>query len=55
MVTEYEFKKITGKDYVPSGWTRKGDRRTINRYSPQSKVPLPPQDFNWGEYKLRTR
>ena len=55
MVTESEYRRITGYKYNPVGWGRSTATagRKANRDAGQTTVPLPPQDFNWGEIKPR--
>ena len=57
MVTEYEYRRITGRKQVPKGYGRNtGGRvnnktRNINKGAPQVRVPLHPQIFNWGDQR----
>tara|TARA_Y100000748_G_C15383740_1_gene444703 strand:+ start:160 stop:852 length:693 start_codon:yes stop_codon:yes gene_type:complete len=56
MVTESEYRRITGRKYNPSGWGRSTATagRKANRNSGQTMVPLPPQNFNWGKFEPRS-
>jgi hypothetical protein len=49
-VTHHDFLKITGKN-IPKGFGRKGRSlgKSGNKKSKASLVPLPPQEFNWGQ------
>jgi|APSaa5957512535_1039671.scaffolds.fasta_scaffold16718_3 hypothetical protein len=55
MVTENEYLKITGARFIPRGYGRRGGRNReggrINRNikHKDTMIPLPPQEFNWGE------
>jgi hypothetical protein len=61
MVTENEYKKITGEKYLPHGrYMGRSTSRTSkmsdgygkgynNRGDAQANIPLPPQDFHWGD------
>ena len=55
MVTENEWLRITGARFIPKGHGRKGGRNRdggrVNRdlRNKSTMIPLPPQDFNWGD------
>jgi len=52
VVTEAEYREITGVKYLPPGYGRATGRRRTKVSaggSPQGFIPLPPQEFNWGE------
>jgi len=57
MVTEYEYRRITGRNQVPKGYGRSLGGRTNNKTrneekgTPQVRVPLQPQIFNWSNHK----
>ncbi len=57
MVTEYEYRRITGRKQVPKGYGRSLGGRTNNKTrneekgTPQVRVPLQPQIFNWSNHK----
>jgi hypothetical protein len=54
MVTENEYRRITGKN-IPRGYGRRAGRnrggQRINRdiRHKMTMIPIPPQEFNWGE------
>ena len=55
-VTEAEFLRITGKKYLPPGYGRSTGVKRKKKSAGGGKnkyIPLPPQDFNWGPYKLQ--
>ncbi|MDC0962840.1 hypothetical protein OAR96_01850 [Euryarchaeota archaeon] len=61
MVTENEYKQITGEKYLPQGrYMGRSTSRTSkasdgfgkgynSRGGAQANIPLPPQDFDWGD------
>ena len=61
MVTEKQYKKITGEKYLPQGrYMGRSASRTSKlsegygkgyntRGDAQANIPLPPQDFHWGD------
>jgi len=57
MVTEYEYRRITGRKQVPKGYGRSLGGRTNNKTrdtqkgAPQVRVPLQPQIFNWSNHR----
>ena len=57
MVTEYEYRRITGRKQVPKGFGRAtGGRvnnttRKMNKGASQIRVPLQPQIFNWSDHR----
>lgn len=55
MVSHSEYFQATGRKYAPKGHGRKGNSagRKANLLAAQNKVPLPPQEFNWGQIKSR--
>ena len=61
MVTEKEYRRITGRDYVPKGYGRNTGGRpskanvgfgkgTYNQGDGSANIPLPPQHFDWLEF-----
>lgn len=57
MVTEYEYRRITGKKQVPKGFGRATGGRVNNKTrrirggASQIRVPLQPQIFHWGDHR----
>ena len=57
MVTEYEYRRITGRKQVPKGYGRIGGGRTNSKTRTEDegtsrvRVPLQPQIFNWSNHK----
>lgn len=57
MVTEYEYRRITGKKQVPKGYGRSLGGRVNNttrkkrQGASQVRVPLQPQIFNWSYHR----
>ena len=51
MVTEDEYRRITGKARLPK-YTGRGTGRRVSIAQGggrQARIPLPPQKFNWGQ------
>ena len=63
LVTESEYKKITGKSRVPRGLGRAGGGRPSKasekfgtgrrKIGDNRGIPLPPQEFKWGPYQRK--
>ena len=57
MVTEYEYRRITGRKQVPKGFGRATGGRVNNKTrrirggASQIRVPLQPQIFHWGDHR----
>ena len=49
LVSEADYKAITGNKYLPSGYGRGTGPRPKRENRTQKKIYLPPQEFIWGE------
>ena len=51
LVSEAEYKQITGRKYVPKGMGRPTAKRAVGKNKGRHlKIQLPPQEFNWGSF-----
>jgi hypothetical protein len=50
-VTKEKYKQVTGEKYLPQGYGSRGSSggKKAKLDSRQALVPLPPQDFDWGD------
>lgn len=54
LVSEHEYKQITGRKYMPRGMGRPTAKRAQGENKGKHlKIQLPPQEFNWGEYSQK--